>query len=442
MSKFYTQNNKKMKTIKNIKARQILDSRGNPTVEVDVILQNGCMGRASVPSGASTGSKEAIELRDNNKEFLGKGVYNAIQNIHRKIYPELKGININKHRLIDQKMIKIDNTKNKNNLGANAILGVSLASIRAASIAESKPIYRYLNNTKNYYMPAPMINIINGGSHANNSLDIQEFMIFPLGFNSFSKALQSSVEIFHHLKKILNKKKHNTSVGDEGGFAPNLNSNEEAIEIIIESILKAGYIPGKEIFIALDIASSEFYNKNKKKYYLHSDQKEINSHQLVDYYEHLISKYPIISIEDGLDEEDWEGWIYMNQKLGQDVQIVGDDITVTNIEYLTKAIKLKAINAILIKLNQIGSVSETLDTIKLAKKNNINTIISHRSGETEDTSIADLSVAVKAMQIKTGSLSRTDRTAKYNQLLRIEEEIGSNAIYSGPIILKKIRNVI
>ena len=430
----------KMNTIKNIKARQILDSRGNPTIEVDVILQNGCIGRASVPSGASTGTKEKIELRDNNKDFLGKSVYNAIQNINKKIYPKLKDIDIKENKLIDKKMIKIDNTKNKSNLGANAILGVSLAAIKAASISESKPLYRYINNKKTYYIPAPMMNIINGGCHANNNLDIQEFMIFPLGFNSFSKALQSGAEVFQHLKKILNNKQHNTSVGDEGGFAPNLNSNEEAIDLIIESIIRAGYSPGKEIFIALDIAASEFYNKKNKKYYLKSNKKEINSLELMKYYEKLIKKYPIISIEDGLDEEDWNGWSCMMAQLGKSIQIVGDDITVTNKKYLKKAIEQKAINAILIKLNQIGSVSETMDTIVLAKENNINTIISHRSGETEDVSISDISVGVDAKQIKTGSLSRTDRTAKYNQLLRIEEELGKNGIYSGPIVLKTISN--
>ena len=429
-----------MSKIENIISRQILDSRGNPTIEVDVILEDQTVGRAAVPSGASTGTREAIELRDDEPEFLGKSVFKAINNIQTKILPHLIGMDASNYQLIDKTMIELDGTKNKSKLGANAILGVSLASSRAASNYHNKPFYEFISNENEFYLPAPMMNIINGGSHADNNIDFQEFMIFPLGFKTFSQSLQAGVEIFHHLKKILKKNSLNTSVGDEGGFAPNLGSNEEALEYIIKSIQSAGYKPGEEVFIALDVASSEFYDNHNKLYDLKSEKRKINSEELIDYYRYLETKYPIISIEDGLDESDWNGWIKLNEKMGSKMQIVGDDLTVTNPEILKEAIKKKAINSILIKLNQIGTLTETIESINIAKSNNISTIISHRSGETEDTIISDLSVGIKSQQIKTGSVSRTDRTAKYNQLLRIEEKLAKKCKYAGPEIIEIIKN--
>ena len=410
--------------IKNIHAREILDSRGNPTVEVDIELQSGDIGRAAVPSGASTGANEAIELRDKDKtRYLGKGVLNAINNINNIINKELIGTQATNQNNIDNILIKLDGTENKSNLGANAILGVSMASARAAASYLKVPLYKYLNPKNEFLMPVPMMNILNGGSHAENNVDIQEFMIYPFGAKSFSEALRMGTEIFHYLKMELSAKHLNTSVGDEGGFAPDLNTNEEAIEIILKAVKKAGYKAGKEIFIALDVAASELYKNNK--YKLDSENKAFSSLEMINYLTTLANKYPIISIEDGLDEKDWEGWKNLNKKIGDTVQIVGDDLTVTNVKHLQKAIEEKAINSILIKLNQIGTITETIEAINLAKKENLGVIISHRSGETEDTIISDFSVAMAMGQIKTGSASRSDRIAKYNQLLRIEEELNN-----------------
>jgi enolase len=414
--------------IKNISAREILDSRGNPTVEVDVFLENGVSGRSSVPSGASTGEFEAVELRDGDKSrYNGKGVLKAVNNVNDKINKALKGLDIDDQSKIDSTMIELDGTENKSILGANAILGVSLASIRAASNVKNIPLYKHLGIADNFKMPVPMMNIINGGSHANNTVDIQEFMIFPFGASTFSHALRIGAEIFHSLKSELHKKGLNTAVGDEGGFAPNLNSNEEAIDIILNSIEIAGYKPGEEVFIALDVAASELFDEGK--YNLDSENKAFSSDEMIEYLASLVRKYPIISIEDGLDENDWEGWTNLNKRLGKDIQIVGDDLTVTNIERLQKAIDKKSMNSILIKLNQIGTVSETIQAVNLAKKVGYGAIISHRSGETEDTFIADFSVAMGMGQIKTGSVSRSDRVAKYNQLLRIEEELKGSASF-------------
>ena len=426
-----------MKTnIRNIKAREILDSRGNPTVEVDVFLESGILGRAAVPSGASTGLYEAVELRDSDKKrYNGKGVLNAVSNVNDEIRKTLIGIDVNDQNYIDNIMIDLDGTPNKSRLGANAILGVSLASARAASISNSIPLYEYLRTTNDFKMPVPMMNILNGGSHANNTVDIQEFMIFPFGASTYSEALKIGTEIFHKLKSELQKIGLNTAVGDEGGFAPNLNSNEEAIEIILKSIEKPGYKPGEEVFIALDVAASELYKNGK--YNLASEGKAFSSSEMISYLKELVEKYPIISIEDGLDENDWSGWTNLTESLGQNIQIVGDDLTVTNIDKLQKAIDNKSMNSILIKLNQIGTVSETIEAVKLAKKVNYGAIISHRSGETEDTFIADLSVAMGMGQIKTGSISRSDRVAKYNQLLRIEEELGSAVSFASIDILGK-----
>ena len=414
-----------MKTnIKNLIAREILDSRGNPTVEVDVFLENGIFGRAAVPSGASTGEYEAAELRDNDKDrYHGKGVLRAVRNVNNEINRSLIGTDVIDQTKIDNIMIDLDGTSNKSRLGANAILGVSLASARAASIASGIPLYQYLGDTSDLKMPVPMMNILNGGSHANNTIDIQEFMIFPFGASTFSEALKIGTEIFHKLKSELQKSGLNTAVGDEGGFAPNLNSNEEAIEIILKSIEKAGYIPGEEVFIALDVAASELYQNDE--YNLTSENRAFSSSEMISYLKKLVEKYPIISIEDGLDENDWDGWSKLTESLGQNIQIVGDDLTVTNITRLQKAINNNSINSILIKLNQIGTISETIQAIDLAKKVNYGAVVSHRSGETEDTFIADFSVAMGMGQIKTGSISRSDRVAKYNQLLRIEEHLGS-----------------
>ena len=426
-----------MKTnIKNIKAREILDSRGNPTVEVDVFLENGVFGRAAVPSGASTGEYEAAELRDNDKNrYNGKGVLNAVNNVNDEINKTLIGTDVNDQTKIDNTMINLDGTQNKSRLGANAILGVSLASARAASTANNIPLYQHLGTTNDFIMPVPMMNILNGGSHANNTVDIQEFMIFPFGASTFSEALRIGTEIFHKLKSELHKKGLNTAVGDEGGFAPNLSSNEEAIEIILKSIEKAGYKPGEEVFLALDVAASELYENGE--YNLMSENKAFSSSEMTSYLESLVEKYPIISIEDGLDENDWDGWKKLTKSLGQNVQIVGDDLTVTNITRLQKAIDNKSMNSILIKLNQIGTLSETIQAVELARKVNYGAVISHRSGETEDTFIADLSVAMGMGQIKTGSISRSDRVAKYNQLLRIEEHLGSQASIASIDVLGK-----
>ena len=426
-----------MKTnIKNIKAREILDSRGNPTVEVDVFLENGVFGRASVPSGASTGEYEAAELRDNDKSrYSGKGVLNAVNNVNNEINKTLIGTDVNDQTKIDNTLINLDGTQNKSRLGANAILGVSLASARAASAVNNIALYQHLGTTNDFIMPVPMMNILNGGSHANNTVDIQEFMIFPFGASTFSEALRIGTEIFHKLKSELHKKGLNTAVGDEGGFAPNLRSNEEAIEIILKSIEKAGYKPGEEVFLALDVAASELYENGE--YNLMSENKAFSSSEMTSYLESLVEKYPIISIEDGLDENDWDGWKKLTKSLGQNVQIVGDDLTVTNITRLQKAIDNKSMNSILIKLNQIGTLSETIQAVELARKVNYGAVISHRSGETEDTFIADLSVAMGMGQIKTGSISRSDRVAKYNQLLRIEEHLGSQASIASIDVLGK-----
>ena len=414
--------------ITSINAIEILDSRGNPTVEVDVFLENGISGRAAVPSGASTGKFEAVELRDGDKNrYNGKGVLKAVHNVNDKINKVLIGLDVNDQLKIDKTMIELDGTENKSVLGANAILGVSLASARAASKVKNIPLYKHLAINDNFKMPVPMMNILNGGSHANNTVDIQEFMIFPFGARTFSDALRIGAEIFHSLKSELHKKGFNTAVGDEGGFAPNLKSNEEAIDIILNSIEKAGYKPGEEVFIALDVAASELFQDGK--YNLESENKAFSSDEMVEYLASLVKKYPIISIEDGLDENDWEGWTKLNKRLGKNIQIVGDDLTVTNIVRLQKAIDKKSMNSILIKLNQIGTVSETIQAVNLARQVGYGAVISHRSGETEDTFIADFSVAMGMGQIKTGSISRSDRVAKYNQLLRIEEELKGSSSF-------------
>ena len=421
-------------SIEKICARQILDSRGNPTVEVDVFLKSGVMGRAAVPSGASTGEHEAIELRDGNKNsFLGKSVFNAVKNVNTKIFDSLKNKDALNQESIDEILINLDGTENKSVLGANSILGASMAIAHAAAKFKKIPLYRSLGNEDSNLMPMPMMNIINGGSHADNSVDIQEFMIMPFGARSFSEALQMGTEIFHHLKDVLKKKGMATSVGDEGGFAPNLKSNEEALEVIEKAIIQAGLQSGKDVFFALDVAASELFKNNK--YNLFSEGKSLSSDEMVQYLISLAQNHPIVSIEDGLDENDWKGWTTLTKELGNKVQIVGDDLTVTNIGRLKKAIEEKSMNAILIKLNQIGTVSETLQAINMAKESSFGAIISHRSGETEDTTIADLSVAMGMGQIKTGSASRTDRVCKYNQLLRIEEELGTEAKLAGIEIL-------
>ena len=416
-----------MSKIKSVLAREIIDSRGNPTVEVDVCLSSGAFGRAAVPSGASTGEHEAIELRDGDKSrFGGKGVLKAVNNVNTSIAKAIKGKEAD-FKAIDAITIKLDGTENKGKLGANAILGVSMAVAKAAANEKGVPLYRYLGGNKANILPVPMMNIINGGMHADNNLDVQEFMIMPIGAPTFSRAMQMACEIFHTLKSILHDKHLATSVGDEGGFAPNLGSNEEGLEIIIAAIEKAGYKPGKEVFIALDAASSSFYKDGQYDY----NGKKIDSAALIQTYANMVSKYPVVSIEDGLYENDWSGWKALTDKLGKKTQLVGDDLFVTNVKRLQQGISQKTANAILIKVNQIGSLSETLDTISLAKKNNYHSIMSHRSGETEDTTIAHLAVATNIGQIKTGSLSRTDRLAKYNELLRIEQELGKKAVYAG-----------
>ena len=422
--------------ITRVQAREILDSRGNPTVEVDVYLSDESFGRAAVPSGASTGEHEAVELRDGDQNrFLGKGALNAVRNVNQQIAPIVKGYNALDQKTLDKCMIDLDGTPNKSNLGANAILGVSMAVSRAAAASQNLPLYRHLNSDA-CLLPVPMLNIINGGSHADNNVDIQEFMIFPIGADSFSHALRMGVEIFHYLKKVLNSKGLNTSVGDEGGFAPNLSSNEEAIEIILEAVEKSDYSIGKDISLALDAAASEFYIDGG--YRLESENRTLTSDEMVEYFEGLTNKYPIVSIEDGLAENDWEGWEVLNSKLGSKIQIVGDDLTVTNIPRLQRAIDEQSMNAILIKLNQIGTVTETVEAVELARETEFGVIISHRSGETEDTFIADFAVAMGMGQIKTGSASRTDRICKYNQLLRIEEELGTSAKFPGRKVLGQL----
>lgn len=422
-----------MSLIEDINARQILDSRGNPTVEVDVLLTNGVLGRAAVPSGASTGEFEAVELRDGDEDyFLGKSVKKAVENINGPITEELLGYPVSLQTEIDQVMIDLDGTPNKAKLGANAILGVSIAVAKAAAQTTGLPLWRYLGGVNAKVLPLPMMNIINGGSHADNNVDPQEFMIMPTGAKSYSHAVQIGAEVFHNLKKVLSAKNYNTSVGDEGGFAPNLKSNEEAIEVILEAVEKSGYTPGDDILIALDPASSEFYNTEKKVYeFKWSDGSVRNADEMVEYWADWVEKYPIVSIEDGMYEDDWEGWKTLTDAIGDKVQLVGDDLFVTNTERLAKGIKSGVANSILIKVNQIGTITETLDAIEMAHKNGYTSVISHRSGETEDTTIADLAVATNAGQIKTGSMSRTDRVAKYNQLLRIEEELADAAMFLG-----------
>jgi enolase len=414
-----------------VQARQILDSRGNPTVEVDIYLEDGLLGRAAVPSGASTGSREAIELRDGNpKVYMGKGVEKAVKNVNTKIAPELVGIEVSEQALIDKLLIEIDGSKNKSKLGANAMLGVSLAVAKAAANDLDLPLFKYIGGTNACEMPVPMMNVLNGGAHADNNVDIQEFMIMPVGAKSFSQALRMGTEIFHHLKAVLKKKKYNTAVGDEGGFAPDLKSNAEAIEILIQAVKNAGYKIEKDILLALDVAASELYANNK--YTLAAEKKsKLSSGEMVSYLESLVKKYPIVSVEDGLAENDWKGWKQLTDKVGDRAQLVGDDIFVTNTEILAKGIQQGIGNSILIKVNQIGTLTETLEAVEMAKRAGYTAVISHRSGETEDTTIADIAVAVNAGQIKTGSLCRTDRVAKYNQLLRIEEVLGSSAIYKG-----------
>lgn len=421
-----------MYEITDIFAREILDSRGNPTVEVDVVLDDFVLGRAAVPSGASTGEHEALELRDGDENrFGGKGVLTAVQNINEIIMPELIGEIGTNQAFIDSLMLELDGTDNKSKLGANAILGVSLAVARAAAAANEMPLYRYLGGANARVLPVPMMNILNGGSHADNNVDLQEFMIFPLGAETFRDALQMGAEVFHSLKSVLKKKGLNTSVGDEGGFAPDLKSNEEAIEVILEAAGKTPYQVGADLFVALDPAASEFYNTATKKYELASENRELEAGEMVDYYAALVEKYPIVSIEDGMAEDDWDGWQQMNAQLGDKIQIVGDDLLVTNPVRLQRAIDENSCNAILIKLNQIGTVTETLETINLATRNGFRSVISHRSGETEDSFIADFAVATGVGQIKTGSASRSDRIAKYNQLLRIEEELLDQSLFLG-----------
>tara|TARA_B100001029_G_scaffold178045_1_gene183888 strand:- start:2128 stop:3405 length:1278 start_codon:yes stop_codon:yes gene_type:complete len=420
--------------IKNILSRSVLDSRGNPTIEVDVQLADDSIGRAIVPSGASTGKFEAVELRDNDFNFyFGKSVHNAVKNVNTLISQELIGMDSSNQSDIDNAMIALDGTNNKSFLGANAILGVSLANAKAFALSEKLPLYMSLGISDNSTLPIPMINILNGGCHADNNVDIQEFMVFPIGASSFSNALQMGTETFHHLKSILKKKNLSTTVGDEGGFAPNLKSNEEAIELILEAINQSPFNLGKDLFLALDVAASELFNNGK--YHLESNNVHFNSEEMVEFLKSLVRQYPIISIEDGLDENDWKGWTLLTDEIGDKCQIVGDDLTVTNITRLKKAIDNKSMNSILIKLNQIGTITETIATIELAKSNDFSTIISHRSGETEDVTIADFSVAMGSGQIKTGSTCRTDRVAKYNQLLRIEESLGANAKFPGIEVL-------
>jgi enolase len=420
-----------MSIIEQVWAREIMDSRGNPTIEAEVILEDGTSGRAAVPSGASTGENEAVELRDGDKlRYLGKGVLKAVANVNEEIGRELEGLDVLDQTQIDQTMIALDGTENKSNLGANAILAVSLANARAAAAFQEMPLYRYIGGTNAKTLPVPMMNILNGGAHADNNVDFQEFMVMPVGAQSFSEALRCGAEIFHNLKSVLKSRGYSTGVGDEGGFAPNLKSNEEAVEIILEAIEKAGYKAGHNVMLALDPAASEFYREGKY-VFKKSDKRELSSEEMAAYWTDWCGKYPIISIEDGMAENDWEGWKNLTNSVGKTVQLVGDDLFVTNVKFLQKGIDEDAANGILIKVNQIGTLTETLDAIELARTNNMTAIISHRSGETEDTFIADLAVATNAGQIKTGSLCRSDRVAKFNQLLRIEEDLGDSARFPG-----------
>ncbi|ATA61373.1 enolase [Geobacillus stearothermophilus] len=421
-----------MSAIIDVYAREVLDSRGNPTVEVEVYTEDGGFGRALVPSGASTGEYEAVELRDGDKNrYLGKGVLKAVENVNEVIAPEIIGLEVTDQVAIDRALIELDGTENKSKLGANAILGVSLAVARAAADELGLPLYQYLGGFNAKTLPVPMMNILNGGAHADNNVDIQEFMIMPVGAESFREALRMGAEIFHSLKAVLKAKGYNTAVGDEGGFAPNLKSNEEALQTIIEAIEKAGYKPGEQVMLAMDVASSELYNKEDGKYHLEGEGVVKTSEEMVAWYEELVSKYPIISIEDGLDENDWEGHKLLTERLGKKVQLVGDDLFVTNTKKLAEGIEKGVGNSILIKVNQIGTLTETFDAIEMAKRAGYTAVVSHRSGETEDSTIADIAVATNAGQIKTGAPSRTDRVAKYNQLLRIEDELGHTAIYQG-----------
>ncbi|MEM9888161.1 MAG: phosphopyruvate hydratase [Bacteroidota bacterium] len=427
-----------MSIILDIKAREILDSRGNPTVEVEVMTETGIIGRAAVPSGASTGKYEAVELRDGNKKrFMGKGVLKAIKNVNEAIGDELVGANVFDQRYIDQSILNLDGTENKSKLGANAILGVSLAVAKAAAAELGQPLYRYLGGVNAHILPVPMMNILNGGSHADNSIDFQEFMIMPVGAETFSHGLRMGTEVFHNLKKVLKDKGYSTNVGDEGGFAPNMKSNVEAVETVLMAIEKAGYKAGDDIMIAMDAAASEFYNAEEKVYHLHfSTGDKLTTSEMVDYWADWVNKYPILSIEDGLDEDDWSGWNALTAKVGDQVQLVGDDLFVTNVKRLQRGIQEKSANSILIKVNQIGSLTETINAVSMANRASFTSVMSHRSGETEDTTIADLAVALNTGQIKTGSASRSDRIAKYNQLLRIEEELGDMAAYLGKAILR------
>jgi enolase len=430
-----------MTYIAKISARQILDSRGNPTVEVDVITQNGVLGRAAVPSGASTGEHEAVELRDgDNSRFLGKGVLKAVENVNGPIAEAITGGYVFDQHLIDKRMMELDGTANKGNLGANAILGVSMAVAKAAAEESGQPLFRYVGGVNSNLLPVPMMNIINGGSHADNSIDFQEFMIMPAGADSFSECLRMGTEVFHHLKKVLNDKGYSTNVGDEGGFAPNLKSNDEAVEVILKAIENAGYRPGEDIYMAMDAASSEFYLKDEGVYHLHkSSGDKLTSSEMASLWKEWTEKYPIVSIEDGLDENDWDGWKELTTAIGDKVQLVGDDLFVTNVERLSRGIENGIANSILVKVNQIGSLSETIDAVRLATANRYTSVMSHRSGETEDVTIADLAVALGTGQIKTGSASRSDRIAKYNQLLRIEELLGAEAQFLGKT-MKFIKN--
>jgi len=429
-----------MSLITDVYAREVLDSRGNPTVEVEVWTEMDAHGRAIVPSGASTGAFEAVELRDGDKKrYLGKGVLNAVDNVNNIIAEEIIGLDVFDQVGIDKLLIELDGTENKGKLGANAILGVSLAVAKAAANELGLPLYKYIGGVNGKVLPVPMMNILNGGKHADNNVDIQEFMIMPVGAPNFREALRMGTEIFHSLKSVLKGKGLNTAVGDEGGFAPNLTSNEEALKTIVEAIEKAGYKPGEDVMLALDVAATELYDESRNIYRLESEGRELTSDEMIDYYEGLVEKYPIISIEDGLSEEDWDGWRKLTERLGSKVQLVGDDLFVTNTKRLKKGIGLGVANSVLIKLNQIGTLTETLNTIEMAKTHGYTAVVSHRSGETEDTTIADLVVAINAGQIKTGAPSRTDRVAKYNQLLRIEDELGENSEYSGKEAFYNIR---
>jgi len=422
-----------MSLIIDVHARQILDSRGNPTVEAEVLTDNGVIGRAAVPSGASTGKHEAVELRDGDKKkYLGKGVTKAVKNVNEILAKELMGISVLEQVMIDKLMIEVDNTDNKEALGANAILAVSLACARAAAEETGQPLFRYVGGVNARVLPIPLMNILNGGAHADNKIDFQEFMIMPVGTDSFSNALRMGVEVFHHLKNVLKKKGYSTNVGDEGGFAPNIQSNEEAIETVLQAIEAAGYKAGEDIYIAMDAAVSELYDEKSKLYvFKKSDGRKFSSDEMVDFWKKWVRKYPIVSIEDGLAEDDWKGWKKLTEEIGNSTQLVGDDLFVTNVKRLQKGIDENIANSILIKVNQIGTLTETIDAVNLATRNSYTSIMSHRSGETEDTTIADLAVALNCGQIKTGSASRSDRIAKYNQLLRVEEELGDDAIYPG-----------